>query len=342
MNCEQCQPLLIDYIEDLLDAELCHTIADHLQQCTQCRTEHEALQLTIKQATDNPVPQPEQAFFDAFPEQVLQAYRQQEQSAGLPDEHSKQKKSIMQTLGEWLLPHGWPQLAAQTLVITIAVAGVLFWNFQSSQIRFDSATLQAQLGNGQKLAAVVRQHNPAPVENHFGFSTGTEQANFFKTGTLYSESLALLAGNDRSLLQQYLEKLNNELRDASLTQQLEEISTSIDRESATGQKLLQSLAGLQETLEKLAAQQSARDLMLFQLGSWLTDIQLATALKNTRVVQQHEQADYLITAMHTHAMPGGAISRLEQIKQIMQQDSLQDADFVRLGEQITGIKLILR
>lgn len=344
MNCEQSQQLLIEYIENELKSELARELESHLRECAECQTEHDALQATLSRASDNPIPQPDEHFWDAFPDQVLDSYKNQQQqtSEAITTEPASTGKSFLQTISDWLLPNGWPQLAAQALVLVIAIGGVVYWGFQPAAVRFNSAELQAQLSNGQNLAAIVKQHTYIVADsNTYSFRDTHAQTDFFKAGSLYSESLALLTGNDLKALQQHLQLLGHELTGLSVNQQLDKIKAAMAKGAIEQSNLLKAIAGLQPDLEKQATEHSENDRLLFQLGSWLNDIKLAAALENPELLRQAKTAEYLLEAMQKQNMPKGAITKLKQIIAIMQSSSLDSGDYVTAIQLINTVQQIL-
>ncbi len=344
MNCEQSQQLLIEYIEGSLHAEATIELEKHLRSCPECQLEYKELQTTIAQVSEVPAPQPDEKFWEAFPDQVLDAYKKQEQTAPeyVATDSVRTENSLLQTLQDWLLPNRWPQLAMQTIMLTIAIGGIVFWSFQPASIQFDSAKLQAQLGSQQNLATAIKQHITIVADNNsYGFGNQPAQADFFKTGMIYSESLALLAGNDINALQQHLLLLGNELSNMPVNQRLNEINATISKGATEQTSLLKAIAELQPELEKQAANQSEKDRLLFQLGSWLNDIKLAAAVKNPRVLRQSHTAEYLLDAMQAQNLPKGTIAKLKQILVIMQSSSLADEDYAMVLQHINVIQQIM-
>ena len=348
MNCEQSQQLLIEYIEGVLKQEVVNELETHLHDCAECRSEYEALQTTLARVLDAPVPQPDEKFWNAFPSQVLDAYKKQEQTAetstpeNLTSETTATEKTFRQTISEWLLPNGWPQLAAHVMVVTIAIGGIIYWSFQSPQVQFDSAKLQAKLVNGQNLATVVKQHtNIIADSNSYSFNNTPVQADFFRTGRLYSESLALLAGNDLVMLQKHLKLLSHELANKPIKQQLDKINTLIAAGPILDSGIPGELAKMQDSLEQLANEQSDKDRLLFQLGSWLNDIKLAATLKNSEVLKQPKIAEYLLESMQKQNMPKGVVIKFKQIILIMQSAPLDEKDYVTVIQHINAIQYIM-
>lgn len=348
MNCEQSQQLLIEFIEETLKPEMVRELETHLHNCAECRTEYKALQTTLARASETPVPQPDEAFWNAFPNQVLDAYKKQEQTAETPTqknliaETTATGKSLLQTISDWLLPNGWPQLVAQAMVVTIAIGGLVYWSFQPTSIQFDSARLQAQFVNSQNLANVVKQHTHITTEsNTYSFGDKPAQADFFKTGTLYSESLVLLAGNDINTLQQHLILLGHELSNTPVNQRLNEIKATITKGAVEQSTLLEDIARLQPYLEKQAANQSEKDRLLFQLGSWLSDIKLAAVLNNAELLKQSRSATYLLDAVQKQNMPKGVITKFKQILNIIQSTSLHEDDYKKVLTLVNNIQLIM-
>jgi len=75
MKCEDAQALLPDYVEGELDDTLRETLREHLSACPDCQRQLQEMERLRSALGRERVPDPGAAFWEKFPDRVLQAYR---------------------------------------------------------------------------------------------------------------------------------------------------------------------------------------------------------------------------------------------------------------------------
>ena len=70
MNCHDIQEMTVPYLELDLSPSAVRQVTDHLEDCETCRVDMEAVRQVLVRVKGRTVPDPGEAFWQAFPEQV--------------------------------------------------------------------------------------------------------------------------------------------------------------------------------------------------------------------------------------------------------------------------------
>ncbi len=328
MNCEKTQIQLIEYIEGSLDNEQASLIQSHTETCPTCQTELLALQQTITQAATSKVPQPDEAFFRSFPFQVLAGYKAQKATT-----QSKQKVTdkpgLLQLLQNWWLNTSWPNLAAQAMIVVLAIGGSVLLVQDSSGPSFNSGTLYAQLETNPALGKFIEDSYNAQSTNNFAFADKPATATSYHAGRLYSESLLMIASGKHAYGAEHLTKIHGLLANqdkAAIAQNIQQQVAIINQDEINTSGKLASLSKLRSHLEANIQRRGKGHLALFRAGSWLVDIKLIAMAGSLDSLKQARQTQYIIDGLSELGAPKSVIKKLERIMFIMSKTSISKPD----------------
>ena len=114
MSCTDIQELTVPYLELDLEPERVHQITIHLEACSACRSEMEAVRQVLVRVKGRAVPDPGQRFWDNFPSAVRRELRKGQAELGEPVRVANTPRwrspwslalaaSVMLVIGTWLL-----------------------------------------------------------------------------------------------------------------------------------------------------------------------------------------------------------------------------------------------
>ncbi|WP_324678371.1 HEAT repeat domain-containing protein [Hymenobacter sp. GOD-10R] len=160
MNCEHAQEQLIDYLNHELPEVERATVAAHLEECTECREELQAMQKVWYTMSGVPVPEPSENVRPAF-YAMLASYKEETQT----------KPSSWAAVWQWLQDVFTPQQALR-LAYSLALVGVGvavgFWlNKQQPAPTADNqqlATLTKQVADMRQVMLLSLIDNPSATE----------------------------------------------------------------------------------------------------------------------------------------------------------------------------------
>ena len=332
MNCEKAQQLLIEYIEGSLENEQASQFLSHTKTCDTCQSELLAMQQTITQATASKVPQPDDAFFSRFPDQVLNGYKAQAQvqaHAKQSKQHAVRKPGLLALLQNWWLDTSWPNLAAQAMVVILAIGGTFMVVQDSSEPSFNSSGLYAQLETNPALGKFIENSHNMQATNNFGFADKPATVTSYLAGRLYSESLLMVVSGKQTYAVEHLTKIQSLLGDkdkSAITQNIQQQITIITQGKMSTSDKLASLAKLRSRLEANIQRRGKGHLALFRAGSWLVDIKLIAMAGSLDRLKQASQAQYIIDSLSELRAPKSIIKKLEKIRLIMSKTSISGPD----------------
>lgn len=342
MNCEETQQLIFDFIDGELDADHTKQFLLHTEQCKQCQTELLALQQTVTHVTASKVPPPDDAFFNAFPDQVLNEFKAQQSHAQV-ERPIEEKLGLIQLLQNWWLGNSWPNLAAQAMLLFVTIGGTFFIVKEASTPSFDSAPLYAQVQNNPALLSYINENNLNTKANNFGFVDKPLTAISYTVGKLYSEALTMVAAEQYNAatekvlnISQILDKQAN----AKLKEKLSNQAHALNNKTSKQQKIA-SLNTLHSQIKSLLRQNGDYHAILLLTGSWLVDLKVAATLGSYSYLQQTRQAQYIIDGISMSGTPKSIIKKLNRIKTIMHKDAILKSDAKEIKLLANELQLLL-
>jgi hypothetical protein len=159
---------------------------------------------------------------------------------------------------------------------------------------------------------------------------------FFRLGTWYAETLALLRSHDMERAASHLARMQQAL---TVVQAPEELRLALQRLSAglhtqgwSAQRVLQRLAAFEPQYEAAYASQPAPEaLPFFRTGAQLANLTLAAAAKDQQTLRQQPLLQTWRTMLaHQHSLPPEAFAdvqaRLMQLETLLAQPTLSAQD----------------
>lgn len=191
---------------------------------------------------------------------------------------------------------------------------------------------QDRIHNGKELAGYIIAHSVSSAESDgLGLVALPAPALFFRAGTGYAETLALLRGDQTTQARQRVNQLIEALDAAGtpdvLIAYLREMQALIEAQRLSGATLTRFLA-LFETLYESAYQEQSEGaaLTLFRTGAWLENMYLATQAGDRAALQQGPESAYFKHALQPLGVRPELLNALEQIGHHVSQPTISGQD----------------
>ncbi len=195
-----------------------------------------------------------------------------------------------------------------------------------------SASLLGQIKGDQVLGPYVLGNSIlASHDEGLGMISLPPPALFFRIGTGYTESLALLrsehAEHAIQRLQDIIEALDNVSAPASLVTYAQEMQTLIRSQRHPNPMLAQFLAHFEALYEDAyTGPSNGAALTLFRAGAWLENMDLAAQTGDRAVLRQGPASAYFHSALQSLGVQSGLLSMLEQIGELVAPPTVSDRD----------------
>ena len=214
-----------------------------------------------------------------------------------------------------------------------------------SEIHFDASAFQADIRSENDLGTLAKKHvslgDPAVT---FGFAAKSVESKYFIIGSLYSEALAYLRSNQFDLAAKRLESIEEEFINlqipSSLYNYISKTRNMLERKKYSKEVLEDFLALFQPFYEDFAKNQGSDKLTLFRAGSWLVNMGLTAAAKDTVMLAQADKAQYFTKELKRLNAPKGVLNAFEQITQIAGKEKITRKDartILKLVKEIQGV-----
>lgn len=344
MNTKECQLIrimLVDYVDNTLDAIDRQAVQAHLATCLECATEYELQRATNNGLHSLQAPNPGAAFWGVFPDQVLRAYKAEQAARpafGARLRHIFETARLRQTFETWLNALQPRVLAPVAAAVLVAVGATLF--LAREPALSPALAFQAQLAGQQNLAALLRGRTSAAIEDAtFGFAGGGS-ANLFRAGHAYAEMLAYNAGGDRAATQLRLAVIAKVARQAG--REGKPLATQAEVLAQRTEMNTRDLGTLEAGLSALAVTPGERDPALFQSGLWLVNAQLALAANDTaaRRVAARELTRQL-PRLESGGVAAGAVRALRDLATLLAREALTARDVDTAHALVRRIEAVL-
>lgn len=336
MNCQTIRELLVDYAGGETTESVRLAVESHLAGCASCQHELDALQALLDKTRGAAVPDPGQAFWNAFPQQVLESCRAEAESRP-----SGVGAKLLAALRSWWPMPGNPSFAYAMVVVVIIGTGVTLALLRQDQEAMDSYQFQAHFSDGKSLAAIAAGNAfTPPSPNIYGFVEATTP-NFFAVGAIYSQTLASVLGGDTAsayIRLSYLSTLLDSQNSAALTREIQHI-TDLLSNPKEHDLAIQQLASLQKTLA--AAAKGERERVLFDAGRIVMDIRLAALAHDPQLAAGAAITEHLPDELRKVGLAPGAAEAASQLHALLKKDALSADDHHKLQYLLDQIQTVL-
>jgi len=326
MTCKAAQAQLVDYVEGELDQARRPALQEHVATCPHCRRELQEIERVRGALGRERVPDPGAAFWEKFPDQVWQAYRN-ELSARPRHGLAARGGEMLARIRFVLAPRLWVPAAA---VVVLVVGLALFFALETPNSP-GIAAFQARIQGGKNLVPLAqRSLLELPADHRYGFSAAPGKVNFFRIGHGYAESLAYAAGGDAETARKRLAAIAGSLGAvggdlAGLTQ---------------GSPSPRQIAALEPELARIA--EGARQAALFRAGGWLVNLALAVAARDRAALQDAApEILRLRRDLESGGVAPGALRDLSTLARLLARDSFSDREYAEAARLIREVQLVL-
>jgi hypothetical protein len=211
---------------------------------------------------------------------------------------------------------------------------------------FDSGRFQSRISGPQGLGALANDLTLFGKGGQaMGFAAKSEEAKTFLIGSFYSESIAYVRGGKPDLALERLKAIEKEFITMGVpnsiygfVSRIENFLTTKKYEPAV---LLDFFALFQPVYEEYLLSKGKDRLTLFQAGSWLMDMALASAAKDKSLLKQPQVLDYFAAEMKRMDAPKGVQDSLAEISAIATKKEIADRDAEQVLKLIKRIQTVL-
>ncbi|MDH5445835.1 MAG: hypothetical protein OEY52_09780 [Gammaproteobacteria bacterium] len=340
LNCDFIQSKLTDYLENELDITAHQDFDTHFNACNKCS---KALKLEID--TTNSLlklksPELPDAFWQAFPEQVLSEYKQKKQSSGKT--HSPGKFNFITQWFSMKPVFGGALALASGLLLSI---GLVFHLNNSQSLTSPTGDWVKNIDNPTQLAQLVNNHKVITGKsNQYAFASQPEQINFFAQAAVYIEAISLYAGKENWAAKNQLEFIYSQLSSHLPDEQkagLSALISSLDKANAIKRNKLDEFIKIEHGLRKTAEKYSSQQAILWDTGIIIGRLKLIALMGDYPSLKGFNQLDELKQKLSTISVPPGVIDAFNKIDSILNKESHDASDLEVILDQTTRVLLII-
>lgn len=216
----------------------------------------------------------------------------------------------------------------------------------TAQPVFDSGRFQSRISGPKGLGVLANDLSLyGKGDQSMGFAAKSEEAKTFLIGSYYSECIAFIRGGKPELALDRLKAINNEFILMGVPSSVFGFISKIENAIVTKQYgpavLLDFFALFQPVYEDYLKAKGQDFLTLFQAGSWLMDMGLAAAAKDTTLLRQPQVLSYFIAEMKRMDAPKGVQDSLAEISTISAKKQIADRDADQVLKLIKKIQTVL-
>ncbi|WP_455211474.1 zf-HC2 domain-containing protein [Kaarinaea lacus] len=368
-NCSQIQAELLDYLEEEMSSDERERVAQHLEECHNCKKEYKGLCAMLNKAKNLPVEDPGEEFWRQLPQNVLtQVKRERHARAQLPQNNvidfSSKRRSVWNgasTEGVRVNYHTDFKAHRLTTILAVAatlllVCNVMLFSPKSGLLWFDQTQFQAHIET-QNLSALAQSvpysSSSSSQSARLGFVEQRRYDQAFSVGSLLGKSFAFVQDKQYQLAAQQLQRLLEYLQEQTVSAvTLSSLRKTVEMLQATNVKtqyVIELMSGFQRDYENFLAHTAPRQVVLYRAGIWWFNTSLAVAAKDANAIGQLGEAaqiDYLQKSFLRMNAPVGVHSSLEEIATISyqlagQQKTLSDADYHSLQRALQNLHTLL-
>ena len=216
ISCDYVRGVLVDYIEEEIPTNQRYLVKQHLQSCDGCNSEFNGIKIMLGNANNSLLQDPGEEFWNQLPQRVLQEVRREQaiqkdihRVLTLPVAESAETMTRPVDQGTVATLHtivGSKRAYTNSLLpffavaatVTLVFSSLLFWSPQQAS-RVDSTGFQAGINANKQLVSLSHKMRPVTTASTgYGFSAQVTETRSFTVGTLLSETVSYLHGDDIS------------------------------------------------------------------------------------------------------------------------------------------------
>ena len=383
ISCDYVRNVLVDYIENEIPRDQRFNIKRHLQACDECNNEYNGIRTMLGNANNSGfVEEPGQEFWNELPQRVLREVKREQaiqsnitnvmdfpapndQSAdnSLPSlENSKDFSDAQSVNATTHTPakhpnHPFVPVFALAATVALVVSAVLFWSPQKT-LRFDSADFQAKINSDKELISLAHRFrsNGTPA-SRFGFANQATVVSGFDMGTMFSETVSYLTGDDLPGANENMNQMSMALIDnrlpKNLTGKLSQAQAMIQfaqinrlGSAEAGRQSMTRLLEFQQAYENYLRMNDERELTLFKTAIWSYNIGLAALAGDVNAVkqitqQEHLKPSVLVTEMIKINAPRGVLVTLGDIDYLVSAKTFDETQLHKLVSMVQQLRELL-
>lgn len=211
---------------------------------------------------------------------------------------------------------------------------------------FDSGRFQSRIAGPQGLGVLANDLSLfGKGDQAMGFAAKSDEAKTFLIGSFYSESLAYVRGGKMDLALERLKAIEKEFIAMGVPNAvfayLSRVGNFIATRKYEPAVILDFLALFQPVFEDHLLSKGKDRLTLFQAGSWLMDMGLASAAKDKSLLKQPQVLSFFIAEMKRMDAPKGVQDALAEISTISAKKDIADRDTEQVLKLIKRIQSVL-
>lgn len=213
--------------------------------------------------------------------------------------------------------------------------------------QFDAYTFQVGIQSHTALGMLVASHSLAEKSaTIFGFTTTRPVGTIvFQIGMLYADTLACLHSDALPAARQLLGAIKNVLdglpASTVLSMYLEKMRSLLESQSLPAQVRGEFLTLFETLFSEYARGAGSEFLPLFRAGVWLESLYLAALAGDEAALRRGNAVAYFQSEMETLHAPQGVRDTLEQLRFLLSQPVLTDADVAAVRKRIQRLHALL-
>lgn len=370
ISCDDVRSKLVDYIESEVPVDQRYLIKAHLQNCDECSGEYNGIRTMLGNANNaSLVKDPGEEFWNELPKRVLREVKQEQAiqnsinnilnfSAAEPDVVQASGPAAISVAPQPPLPaHPSIPVFALAATLMLVISAFLFWSPQKT-LRFDSADFQANINSDKELISLAHQlYSATPSASSYGFTDQHMYQYGFNMGTLLSETVSYLHGDDLSGANAKMEQMSQSMRDSgmpnNLNRQLGDAREAIQFKrvnqfgsALAGKQSIAELLDFQHAYENYLRMNDEKQLVMFKAAVWSYNIGLAALAEDATMLKQFARLDSLrpttlIKEMVKIKVPSGVVVKLEQIDTLVQSPVFDERQFKNLIIKVQQLRSLL-
>lgn len=215
-----------------------------------------------------------------------------------------------------------------------------------ARVVFDSTRFQSQITSPQGLGPLAGELSLYGQElQAMGFAAKSDEAKTFLIGSFYSELVAHVRSGKSDLALDRLRAIEKEFILMGVPVSAYNFISRLENAIATGRydaPVLLEILGLFQPVYEDHLQAKGQDhVILFQAGSWLMDMGLAAAARDSSLLRQPDVLKYFAAEMERMDAPKGVRDALAEISKISEKAEISDREADQVLRLIKRIQNVL-
>jgi hypothetical protein len=211
---------------------------------------------------------------------------------------------------------------------------------------FDSYSFQRSIISDKNISNLADQASFLDEQStSFGFGGKSLQARFFLIGTLYSEAMANLQGDDPKSAEDKLDIIRTEFISLNAPPALYNYVNQVINFLKTGKYnpeiVMEFMAMFQPLLHDYAMENGNEKGLMFQAGLWFVNAGLAAAAGDETMLGTSAKFKYFLTEFQRLEAPKGALDALKSLVEITEKKKMSESDLDEARKLINKVQLLL-